>query len=607
MINKIKIDKNIRYLSEIMSDLPHNAFIDKGVTDCGGTTLVLTNKENYVVAVHSIALLKNKCEQHPHVLGVYGETPTDEISNFLEFGGNKIIVTYDSLPRLLSEIDPSKFRLLVDEVQVLIRYAGHFKIKVCNDLINKSFNFKSVSYMTATPHPRKYLPEPMRKMPYYRYEWANVIKPNINHKYVGSQVATKTVSYILDKWMNTNSDIFVFYNSKSGVTNTIKKLIQAEPEISLDNINIFFSNNETNDEYFKKNLGENIKISVPLKSNGKRINFVSSFGFEGVDFYNKSVSVLVVSDPRYKSMRYDISIDLSQIIGRFRLCRGCDIDFIWSTYTDQVTLSEEEFIAKFKNEYADVKKALSGENGKNTQIMKAFYALVKSSESPYCYIDRDNQDRPLVTINQYAFESMMSTYHSMNSDYYVLDDDQEVKDRECKGLMRASDIFNVNDTLDIPSLTLKHSRNLNRVYNFKTVAREYVELMEQNETENDIAIDARIHELVENSDELKRFHGVLDPKDYKACAYVKKRLNDLYNDRIVLTTINRRDFINLKYDGIYSLSYVKNEIQRVYNKYDIDLVAKATDIKKWYGVKNTTQYSKTKEKCITAYKLTKLD
>lgn len=85
--------------------------------------------------------------------------------------GKKIIVTYDSLPRLIKEIDPSKFRLLVDEVQVLIRYAGLFKSKVCNDLINKSFNFKSVSYMTATPPPKKYLPEPMRKLPYYKYIW----------------------------------------------------------------------------------------------------------------------------------------------------------------------------------------------------------------------------------------------------------------------------------------------------------------------------------------------------------------------------------------------------------------------------------------------------
>ena len=263
MINKIKIEKNVKYLSEIMEDLPHNAFIDKGVTACGGTTIVLTNNEPYVIAVHSIALLKNKCEQHKNVLGVYGETTSQEINEFIEFGGKKIIVTYDSLHKLLQNIEPKKFRLLVDEVQVLIRYAGLFKSKVCNKLINNSFEFKSVSYMTATAPPYKYLPSPMKKLEYYKYIWQNTIKPNINHMYVGNQVSTKTVSYILDKYANTNQDIFVFYNSKTGVANTIKKLIKAEPDITKNAINIFFSKNEQNEEYFKKQLGQDVDISIP--------------------------------------------------------------------------------------------------------------------------------------------------------------------------------------------------------------------------------------------------------------------------------------------------------------------------------------------------------
>lgn len=605
MINEVDIDNNVRYLSEIMYDLPHDAFIDKGVTDCGGTTLVLTNNEKYVVAVHSLGLLKNKCEQHPHVLGVYGETPNDEISNFIEFGGKKIIVTYDSLPRLIKEIDPSEFRLLVDEVQVLIRYAGQFKSKVCNDLINKSFNFKSVSYMTATAPPQKFLPEPMKVLPYYKYKWSNVIKPNINHKYVGKQVSTKTVSYILDKWENTKNDIFVFYNSKTGVVNTIKKLIKAEPEISIKNINIFFSKNESNEEYFKKQLGSEFEISVPLATNNKRINFVSSFGFEGVDFYNKYVSVLVVSDPKYKSMRYDISIDLPQIIGRFRMCRDCDIDFIWSTYTDQVTLSEEEFIEKFKKEHKDVIMALSGDNANNLQIMKAFHALAKYKDTPHCYIDRDDFDRPLVTVNKYAFESMMCSYHAMHNDYYVIGDEENKNvEKECKGLQRVNDIFNVNDTLDIPSLSFKHTVNLKRVFNFKDVAKEYVDLLEKNNKKRDIMMEQKINELVENTPELEKYHGVLSPKDFKKCLFVKKRLNAQYEEVVIMSKITKCDF-NLKKDGVYSLTFIKNEVQKVYNKYDIDTIAKSTDIKKWFEIKNTTQYCAIENKHITAYKVVK--
>lgn len=602
MINKIKIEKNVKYLSEIMEDLPHNAFIDKGVTACGGTTIVLTNNEPYVIAVHSIALLKNKCEQHKNVLGVYGETTSQEINEFIEFGGKKIIVTYDSLHKLLQNIEPKKFRLLVDEVQVLIRYAGLFKSKVCNKLINNSFEFKSVSYMTATAPPYKYLPSPMKKLEYYKYIWQNTVKPNINHLYVGNQVSTKTVSYILDKYANTNSDIFVFYNSRTGVANTIKKLIKAEPDITKNAINIFFSKNEQNEEYFKKQLGQDFDISVPLATNQRRINFVSSFGFEGVDFYNKDVAVLVVSDPRYKSMRYDISIDLQQIVGRFRLCRYCDIDFIWSTYTDQISMSEEDFIDKFKTEHDEAKKALTGENAKNKQIQNAFFLAAKSSDSPHYYVDRDDKDKPLVTINQYAFESMMSSYHAMYNDYYVIDDQDK---KECKGLERVNDIFIVNESLDIPSLSFKHSCNLKRVFNFKDLAKEYVKTLEELEIEpNDIENQQKISEILDNCEEIKKYHGVLTPKDYKKCVYVKKRLNDRYNEVIVLSKITKKDF-KLKVGAVYSGTYLKNEIQRVYNIYDLDVTAKASDIKNWYEVKNTTQVSNNTKKHVSAYKLVK--
>lgn len=591
----VKIDKNIRYLSEVLDDLPHNAFIDKGITDCGGTTLVLTNNEPYIVAVHSIALLKNKCEQHKDVLGVYSDISNDEISLQVEMGVKKIIVTYDSLPRLIKEIDVSKFRLLVDEVQVLIRYAGIFKSKVCNDLINMTYKFKSVSYMTATPPNRKYLPEPMKKLHYYRFVWKNIKKPNIKHKYVGAQINTKTVSYILDKWSNTNTDIFIFYNSRTGVVNTIKKLLQAEPEITLDNINIFFSKNDKNEEYFKSKLSDRVKIDVPLSSNKKRLNFISSFGFEGVDFYNKRVSVLVVSDPKYKSMRYDISIDIPQIIGRFRVAKECDIDFIWSSYTDEINLSEEEYIAKFKKEHDDIKKALSGDNAKNKEIMKAFYAYIKTNSSPHCYIDRDDSNRPLITINKYAFESMMSSYSAMNQDYYVYDD----KFDDCNLIKRGSELFNINDSLTIPKLSLKHTSNLDRVCNFKSLCKEYVSLVESN-VDNSVLNDINI--LLEYNQDLKKYHGVLSAKDFKKCLYVKKRLDILYEEKLILSKVKKRDF-KFKVDSIYSCEYILNEIQRVYNKYMINKKPKTTDLKQWYKIVSTTQYSESRNKVISAYKI----
>ena len=46
------------YLS--LTDLPYNCIFNKVITGCGGTTIVLFNEENYVIAVPTTELITNK-------------------------------------------------------------------------------------------------------------------------------------------------------------------------------------------------------------------------------------------------------------------------------------------------------------------------------------------------------------------------------------------------------------------------------------------------------------------------------------------------------------------------------------------------------------------
>ena len=55
----------------------------------------------------------------------------------------------------------------------------------------------------------------------------------------------------------------------------------------------------------------------------------------------------------------DISIDLPQIVGRFRNVPNAVIDFIWSSYTDQASMDEEEFIRQFKHEESESKEMVN--------------------------------------------------------------------------------------------------------------------------------------------------------------------------------------------------------------------------------------------------------
>lgn len=579
---EIKVPFGTKYLSEIMDDLPHNSYIHKGLTGVGGTTLVLTNDQPYVIAVHSVALVNNKAEQHGNVLGVIGATTDEEIAEYVRQGGQKIIVTYDSLPKVIKNINPKDFRLLVDEVQVLIRYAGVFKIKVCNALIDRTYEFKSVSYLTATPTPLKYLPAPIQTLEYVEYKWEAAVKPSIRHKYVGCQISTKTVSYILDKYFTTDSDIFVFYNSISGVSTTIKKLLKAEETLSLSDINVFFADSSKNTASFKKSLGKNFEISTPSLSNTRRINFVSSFGFEGIDFYNDKVSLLVVSDSKSKSMRYDISIDLPQIVGRFRNVPNSTIDFIWSTYTDQAKMTEEEFIENYKISSGETKELVEMA-AHNTIATRAASAFIDKDQTPYMYMDDDE----VVHVNKYAFESLMSSFSAMHCDYYVLGntplDNAPVLDK-------ANDIFNTEDTFDISPLSPKHTKNLDRVFNFKKLAKEYVINMIESEPftiEQKKARSEKVKELLSYSDDLAKYHGIVSPEKIHALNYNKKIIDEVYDDTVIIKSLGVNP-LKLEIGRKYQISWVKQQIYNLYNINNISRTPMASHISNWYDVKKTT-------------------
>lgn len=55
----------MKYLSEVMKELPKNCLFNKGKVGCGGTTLALNSDKNYVICVPFQSLIKNKMAQYP--------------------------------------------------------------------------------------------------------------------------------------------------------------------------------------------------------------------------------------------------------------------------------------------------------------------------------------------------------------------------------------------------------------------------------------------------------------------------------------------------------------------------------------------------------------
>ena len=109
--NTLKINSTDGYLH--LEDLPHNCIFNKVITGCGGTTIAITNSENYVIAVPTKELIVNKIgkaeageSDNKNLFGLFGEFTNSLKSKLKKYlkkdGVKKIICTYDKLANWLN-------------------------------------------------------------------------------------------------------------------------------------------------------------------------------------------------------------------------------------------------------------------------------------------------------------------------------------------------------------------------------------------------------------------------------------------------------------------------------------------------------------------------
>ena len=158
-ITSIKIPTGTNYLSEVMPVLPINCIFNKGVTGCGGTTIALSNDTPSVICVPYISLAINKAiqskdnpELYPHeVFAVYGDVTMQQLMEYLQkVLIPKIIVTYDSLVKVMNSIEPSNYYILIDEYHCLFTQFS-FRKNAALVVLKNYTKFKSFTFMTATP------------------------------------------------------------------------------------------------------------------------------------------------------------------------------------------------------------------------------------------------------------------------------------------------------------------------------------------------------------------------------------------------------------------------------------------------------------------------
>ena len=185
-MRNLTINSDSSYLE--LQDLPYNCIFNKVITGCGGTTIVLFNNENYVIAVPTTELITNKTGlieagsttiispigKEQKVFGLFGiftYSAKKALKEYLKQDGvKKVICTYDKLPKLIEYLNPSDYRLLVDEYHILLK-AYSYRYDAIDGVLNSFNSYKSYCFMSATPIDTEFKPKALEGVEEIKADW----------------------------------------------------------------------------------------------------------------------------------------------------------------------------------------------------------------------------------------------------------------------------------------------------------------------------------------------------------------------------------------------------------------------------------------------------
>lgn len=349
----LNVPKGIKYISKWEKfSLPSGKVIfNKRHCNCGASYYWLTNSIPCIITSPRKAFLESKNGQHPDSYWFRSiadkGTRKKELVKYVEdckagkqIGFNKvpkILVTYDAFPLLAETLKKNgwenDFDILVDEMQCLFTDSA-FKGSAEINFLRNLDNFDNVVFMSATPYPEEYLDKlkPFCNYEYVELQWPPESERKINLECIPMKSPHQEIAKLINKFIKSgffeehtingkierSKEAVFFVNSVKTIISICKKFQFKDKDVSI----LCSESHKSNLKYTNKdNKIERLHISkVPLNGEPhKAYTFVTKAAFEGVDFYSKCASTYIFASPNRKTLNLDISIDLSQILGRQRL------------------------------------------------------------------------------------------------------------------------------------------------------------------------------------------------------------------------------------------------------------------------------------------------
>lgn len=577
------VPENVEFLTNWNGfELP-KGILNKGVTGCGATSVAIKDEHKTIICSPRINLIKNKVSQHEGLLGVFGDVKNDEIVAYLEKAETpKIMVTYDSLPRLAKLIDDkSDWRVVVDEYQYLLIDSG-FRSDKAIALLDVMNEFDYVTYLSATPIADKYIQqmEQFKDAPYIELIWGDRVEKIEVERIVSAKPINNAIE-IVRNYQNGNfpedrdavsKECVIFLNSVTNIANIVR-----QTELSPEDVNIIVADTEENRKLVRQ-IGIGFDIgTIPLEGEShKMFTFCTSTAFAGCDFYSTCASTFVISDNKKVHTSIDIATELAQIAGRQRL--ACNpfrktIVFIYNVdigesnadiYKNAIEQKLEKSVkmAEWKNSAPDYfKKDVIKETSEMQNIKKYSESYVRYDEKSDSF-----------TVNRWAYLNELFAYdvqHENYQDSIIIKKQLEESGFGIKGEEKMSDYKE-----QLKCILVKEG--------FADRMKRYCELRQLKQTNPYYIAD----EIMERQYEgLKLYYDRLGFERIRALGFKEK---DLKNE---LERCYRENDIKRKFREVFAVGErmltedIKRIMTEIYADYGISKKGVATQLERDYGIR----------------------
>ena len=540
-----------------MDRLPSNCVLDKGRTGCGATTLAIRQQGNAIIAAPYVNLIKSKELQHAGILlGVYEGTGRDEILDYAKsHGTHKIMVTYDSLPKVIDILTDGgydifgDYQLVIDEWQVILN-SYDFRPDAMQGLLKSASRFKDVIYMTATPVKQKYMPKELKHLQRVKIRWQD------EHRLELHSVKTTSPARLaaeLCEGRTEEYNLHIFVNSVTTIGRTIKYA-----GLKPDDVRIVCSKNRDSITTNQSKLG-NAYMIADITDPVKPYNFYTSTAFEGCDIYDRKGLAVILNDGHIPHSLLPVDTLFFQIAGRLRDSRYRDyVINIFSTtkMTEDVTYGE--YVEASERAFKEAEEYASRMNGNNDGAdLEELY-----TNRRYVRVQdgRMVADRNMLNCDLMKHELQSVTYGNWKN---LMDE------------MRASGIKIVKTEEVTPEKPVKEASS--RKANFKEVFKRYCEL----KSAGTIFPSTEQMLIEKNKPLVKTAYDILGESRVKALKY---KVTDIRRELVKASTVTETEKIirmarqSLPYRKAIPRKEIARVLQEIYDTLGIHRIAVATDL-----------------------------